>query len=622
MRRFNRRDVLVMGAGAMALPLLARDAFAQLATETPLYGISVFGDLKYGPDFAHFDYVDPAALKGGRIVTQSPVRVFNQNFDTFDTLNMYVFRGNGAFGMPLTFASLMVSSSDETSSMYGYAAESVTISQDRLTWRFALHPDAAFHDGSKITAEDVVFTLTTLRDLGHENLASTLRAVVGVEALDERTVSLTLTEDAGVATILAVAECPILSKRWWDGRDFQASLSEAPLGSGPYRVGRFNFGAFIEFDRVDDHWASKRPVMVGRFNFDRIRYEYYRDRTASFEAFKAGLITFREEFTSRNWATDYNFPAVADGRVKLEDYPDGRPAGGQGWFFNLRRSKFADRRVRDALGLLFDFEWTNANIMYNSFERSNSFFENSEGKATGVPDAAELALLEPFRDQLDPSVFEEAYVAPVSDGSGRDRARARAALNLLQEAGCTLVDGRLMLPTGEQLTIEFLGNSDTFEPHHNAYIRNLRQIGVNASYRIVDAAQYALRLRDFDFDMVVSRFSMSPYPSPFIRMVFGSKGANSPGSFNMAGIANPAIDAILEKLIAAQSQEQFMVATRALDRIIRAERYVVFQWHKPAHWLAYWDYYDRPASGPRYDTGVLDTWWTRPDKIGASGMSG
>jgi microcin C transport system substrate-binding protein len=619
---FSRRDFLALGAGAVALPLLARTAFAQLATETPLHGISVFGDLKYGSDFAHFDYVDPAAPKGGRIVTQSPVRVFNQNFDTFDTLNMYVLRGNGAFGMPLTYASLMVASSDETSSMYGYAAESVTISQDRLTWRFRLHPDAAFHDGSPITAADVVFTLATLRDSGHENLASTLREMASLEALDARTVSITLNQDAGVSTVLTIVDCPIFSKAWWDGRDFQASLSEAPLGSGPYRVGKFSFGTFIEFDRVDDHWASKRPVMVGRYNFDRIRYEYFRDRTASFEAFKAGLILFREEFTSRNWATDYNFPAVIDGRVKIEDYPDDTPSGGQGWFFNLRRQKFADRRVREALGLLFDFEWTNANIMYNSFERSNSFFEKSEGKASGLPTAAELALLEPFRDQLPASVFEDAYVAPVSDGSGRDRNRARAALALFQEAGCKLEGGRLLLPSGEQLTIEFLGNSDTFEPHHNAYIRNLRQIGVQASYRIVDAAQYALRLRDFDFDMVVSRFSMAPYPARFIRMVFGSDGANSPGSFNMAGIANPAIDAILEKLIDSRSQEEFVVATRALDRIIRAERYVVFQWHKPAHWLAYWDYYDRPAIGPRYDTGVLDTWWTRPDKIAATGISG
>jgi microcin C transport system substrate-binding protein len=621
--RLPRRGFLALGAAAVAAPFMPARLYAEaLATGTPLHGISVFGDLKYGPDFTHFDYANPDAPKGGRIVTQSPVRIYNQNFDTFDTLNMYVLRGNGAFGMGLTFASLMTGASDETSSMYGYAAESVTISDDRLTWQFHLHPDAAFHDGSPITAEDVAFSLTTLRDRGHENLASTLREVTAIDVLDGRDISVTLSADAGISTILTLVACPIFSKTWWEGRDFQGSLSEAPLGSGPYRVGRFSFGTFIEFDRVADHWAAKRPVMVGRYNFDRIRYEYYRDRTASFEAFKAGLIQFREEFTSRNWATDYNFPAIADGRVKIEEYPDETPSGGQGWFFNLRRPKFSDRRVREALGMLFDFEWTNANIMYNSFQRSNSFFEKSEGKAEGLPSEAELALLEPFRDQLPATVFGEPFVASASDGSGRDRNRARAALNLLAEAGCKLEGGRLLLPSGEQLTIEFLGNSDTFEPHHNAYIRNLRQIGVQASYRIVDAAQYALRQREFDFDMVVSRFSMSPYPSRFIRMVFGSDGARSPGSYNMAGIANPAIDAILEKLIAAQSQDEFITATRALDRVIRAEHYVVFQWHKPAHWLAYWDFYDRPETKPRYDIGALDTWWTRPDRIGATGMTG
>lgn len=616
----SRRSFLALGGAAAFAPLLVRDAFAQLETDTPLHGISVFGDLKYGPDFPHFDYADPEAPSGGRIVTQSPVRIYNQNFDTFDTLNMHVLRGNGAYGMTLTYATLMTGSSDETSSMYGYAAETVSISEDRLIWRFMLHPDAAFHDGSPITAADVVFSLTTLRDKGHENLASTLRGIESVEAVDERTVSVKLVEDAGISTILTTAGCPIFSAAWWEGRDFQGTLSEAPLGSGPYKVGRFNFGTFIEFDRVPDHWAVKRPVMIGRYNFDRIRYEYYRDRTASFEAFKGGSILFREEFTSRNWANDYNFPAVTDGRVKIEEYPDETPSGGQGWFFNLRRPKFADRRVRQALGLLFDFEWTNANIMYNSFERSNSFFEKSESMASGLPSEAELALLEPFRDDLPPTVFEEPYIAPVTNGTGRDRDMMRRALALFEEAGCRLEGRRMLLPSGEHLTMEFLGNSDTFEPHHNAYIRNLSQLGIQATYRIVDAAQYSLRQREFDFDVVVSRFTMAMFPSPFIRLVFGSAGANSPGSFNMAGISNPAIDAVLEAIIDAKTQEEFVTANRVLDRIIRAEHYVVFQWHKAARWLAYWDNYDRPATSPKYDTGVLDTWWTRPDRIQATGM--
>lgn len=618
----SRRNFLALGGAALAVPLSLREAFAQLPVDTPLHGISVFGDLKYGPDFPHFDYADPDAPKGGRIVTQSPSRLYNQNFDTFDTLNMFVLRGNGAFGMGLTFASLMTGASDETSSMYGYAAESVTVSEDRLTWQFALHPEAAFHDGSPITAGDVVFSLTTLRELGHENLASTLREMLNVEAVNERTVSISLSDDAGASTILLIASCPIFSEVWWEGRDFQATLSQAPLGSGPYRVGRFSFGSFIEFERVADHWAVDRPVMVGRYNFDRIRYEYYRDRTASFEAFKAGHILYREEFTSRNWANDYNFPAVTDGRVKLEDYPDETPSGGQGWAFNTRRAKFQDRRVREALSLLFDFEWTNANIMSGLFERSNSFYQKTENMASGLPSPEELALLEPYRDQLPAAVFEEAYVAPVTDGTGRDRALMRRALDMFTEAGCKLENSRMLLPSGEALTIEFLGNSDTFEPHHNAYIRNLRQLGVQASYRIVDAAQYSLRLQNFDYDMVVSRFTLLQYPSRSIRRMFGSAGANSPGSYNMAGIASPVIDEILEKIIDATNQEEFTIANRALDRIIRAEHYVVFQWHKAERWLAYWDHYDRPETNPKYDVGVLDTWWTRPDQIRATGMSG
>ncbi len=618
----SRRHFLAAGGAAAAFPLLAREAFAQIETETPLHGISVFGDFKYAPDFAHFDYVDPQAPKGGRIVTQSPSRIYNQNFDTFDTLNMFVLRGNGAFGMGLTFAALMTASSDEIGVMYAYTAESVTVSEDRRTWRFTLHPDAAFHDGSPITAADVAFSLTILRDEGHENLASTLREMEAVEATDERTVAVTLVPDAAASTILAIAGCPIFSAKWWEGRTFNAALSEAPLGSGPYRVGRFSFGSYIDFERVPDFWGAKRPVMVGSYNFDRIRYEYYRDRTASFEAFKAGHILFREEFTSRNWANDYNFPAIAAGRVKREDYPDETPSGGQGWFFNTRRDKFADRRVRKAIGLLFDFEWTNANIMYGLYERAGSFFEKTDAKATGRPDEAELALLEPYRDELPPEVFGEVYVAPVTDGSGRDRNMMRAALALFEEAGCRLEGRRMLLPSGQQLTIEFLGNSDTFEPHHNAFIRNLSQLGIQASYRIVDAAQYALRLRDFDFDMAVSRFTLLMYPSRSIRQIFGSQGANSPGSFNIGGMANPAIDAILEKIIDAETREEFTIANRALDRIIRAEHYVVFQWHKAERWLAYWDYYDRPATSPRYDVGVLDTWWTKPESIRQTGMSG
>lgn len=619
----GRRDFLMLGGAALAVPLLARDAFAQLETETPLHGISPFGDLKYGPDFEHFDYVNPDAPKGGRLSTQLAQWSYNQAPDTFDTLNAYVLRGNGAAGMGLTFATLMLGSADEMGAYYGYAAESVTVSEDRLTWRFRLRPEAVFHDGTPITADDVAFSIEILRDEGHENLASTLRQIEEIEAIDDHTLSVRILPTAGISTVFTFAAgCPIMSRAWWEGRTFDATLSEGPLGSGPYRVGRFNFGTFIEFDRVDNDWAADLPVMRGRYNFDRLRYDYFRDRNASFEAFKAGVILFREEFTSRNWATDYNFPALLDGRVKQAEVPDETPSAGQAWFFNTRRNKFSDPRVRQAIGLLFDFEWTNANIMFNSFERSMSFFEMTEHKAEGLPDEAELALLEPFREELPEAVFEEPYVPPVSDGSGRIRERQREAITMLEEAGCTREGGRLVLPSGERLTIEFLNNSQTFEPHHNAFIRNLQQVGIEASFRIVDASQYSLRTRQFDFDMIVSRHSMSPFPSRGIRQSFGSETANAPGSLNLAGVAHPAVDAILDKIIAAESWDEFRTANRALDRILRAQHYYVFQWYKPTRWLAFWDHYDRPAISPRFGHGVLDTWWTRPDQIRATGITG
>jgi len=618
----HRRSFLALGGAAVIAPQLPSIAEAEIRTQTPLYGISAFGDLKYPPDFRHLDYVNPEAPKGGRIVPQAAAIRFNQNFNTFDTLNSYVLRGNGPFGMDLTFASLMQSTSDELSSAYGYVARTVTVSDDRRTWQFELDPEAYFHDGSPITPADVVFSLTTLRDKGHENLASSLRQIETVEAVGDDKVVVTVLADSNMSTILSIVGAPIFSAKWWEGRDFEATLSEAPLGSGPYKLGRFAFGSYIEFDRVPDHWAARHPLMVGRFNFDRIRYEYYRDRTASFEAFKAGHILFREEFTSRSWAHDYNFPAILDGRVKREEIPDETPSGGQAWFLNTRREKFSDPRVRKAIGLLFDFEWANANLMYNSYERSASFYEKTEHKASGLPDEAELALMEPLRASIPPEAFEEPYVPPKTDGSGRVRELAREAMKLFTEAGCKLDGNRLLLPSGERLSVEFLDDDNTFEPHHNAYIKNLRSVGIDASYRVVDASQFTLRRRDFDFDIVVARFPMPLYPHRFIKQLFGSSSANAPGSFNLAGIASPAIDAVLEKVIAAKTPEEFRVANRVMDRLLRAGHYFVFQWHKASHWLAYWDYYDKPAIRPKYDIGVLDTWWTRPESVAATGMSG
>ena len=618
--RPSRRTVLKGGAASLALaglrplPALSQDLRRS-------HGLSYFGDLKYGPDFAHFDYADPEAPKGGRIVTQLWQWGYNQNPNTFNTLNIYVLQGDGAAGMPLTFASLMAGSTDESDSLYPYVAREIEAPDDRSFVRFFLDERAQFHDGAPIRAEDVAFSIDILKREGHPNISTELGAVDAVEVEDDRTLAVRFAvESPSRSLALTVAgSVPIFSKAWWEGRDFKASLTEPPLGSGPYRVGEFSIGRWIEFQRVADHWAADLPAMRGRYNFDVIRYEFFRDRVASFESFKKGDMTVRQEFTSRIWARDYNFPALTRGDVIKEVLPDGSPAGGQGWYFNTRRAKFSDPLVREALVFAFDFEWTNESIMFGSYERTSSFFESSFLKAEGLPSEAELALLEPYRDQLPPAVFEEPFVPPVTDGTGRDRRPIARANELLLQAGCRREGTRLLLPDGSPFTIEFLDDDATFEPHHNAYIRNLDQLGIEATYRVVDSAQYQSRLDTFDFDMIVSRFNYALYPNEGLRQFFDSSRAEQNGSYNLAGIEDPVVDALLDIVIDAETREEFVTASHALDRVLRAGHYWVPQWHKGAYWIASWDMYSRPAVQPTYDHGILDTWWFDPEKAARIG---
>lgn len=619
MRRINRRTVLKLGGAAASLPLLPRYALAQLSSRA--HGMAVIGDLKYPPDFPNFDYVNVAAPRGGRIVTQLPAWALNQNPQTFNTLHIYVLRGDGAAGMGLTFANLMTGSSDEPGSVYGLVAKEVEISDDRKALRFFMRPEAQFHDGTPITAADVKFSIETLRDKGHPNMATELQGVAEVNAEDDHTIAITLKPETSRSLPVTVASLPIFSRAWWDGKDFEASYSVAPLGSGPYKVGNFSFGSYIEFERVADWWANDLPPMRGSYNFDVIRYEYYRDRTASFEAFKKGSITFREEFTSRQWATGYDFPALNEGRVVREEVPDGRMAGAQGWFINMRRSKFADVRVRMALTYAFDFEWVNKNIMFGSYDRTVSFFQNSPLMAEGAPKPDELELLEPLRGKAPEEAFAEVFVPPVSDGSGRDRTMLQKANELLTAAGCKRQGGALLAPDGSRFTIEFLDDDSTFEPHHMAYIAGLKLLGIEGTYRVVDPAQSNDRLKNFDFDMTASRFASSLYPDEGIKQFFGSAQAAQPGSYNLAGVADPAIDAILDKFTKAEDWDSFVTAARVLDRLLRAKHFWVPHWNKATHWFAYWDMFSRPATVAKYDPGVLDTWWFDVDKAGRIGRS-
>ena len=584
------------------------------AQATERHGMSAFGDLRYPPDFAHFSYVNVDAPKGGTYSEIVSQRGFNGSFQTFNSLNAFILKGEGALGMELTFAVLMVRSGDEPDAMYGLAARGVVISDDGLTYRFTLRPEAKFHDGTPITAQDVAFSFNMLKEKGHPIISQNLRDFKGAEAADERTAVVRFSEKRGRDVPLFVAGLPIFSRAYYAKQPFDQSTLEAPLGSGPYKVGRFEPGRFIEFERVKDWWGADLPVSRGANNFDIIRYEYYRDRDVGFEGFTAKNYLFREEFTSRTWATRYTFPAFQDGRVKRDQIPDATLSGAQGWFMNTRRTQFKDRRLREAMIDSFDFEWTNKNIMYGAYERTVSVFQNSPLMAQGRPDAAELALLEPFRGKLPDEVFGEPYVPPVTDGSGQDRRWLRRAAQLLEEAGIVLMHGKRVLPDGTPVSIEFLVDEQTFTPHHLPYIRNLGTLGIAASLRVVDPVQYRARVDGFDFDVTVERFSFPSTPGDSLRNYFSSLAAATRGSQNLAGIADPAVDALIDIIIAAKTRDELATACRALDRVIRAGRYWVPHWYLPAHRIAFWDVFGRPPAQPRYFRGIPDTWWYDRDK--------
>ena len=432
--KLSRRRALSLFASAAAAGA-SGGIFTASAQDTDRHGMSAFGDLKYPPDFLHFNYVNPNAPKGGVFSQIGPSRQFNQSFQTFNSLNSYILKGDAAQGMELTFASLMVRSGDEPDAMYGLAASSVRISDDGLTYRFTLREQARFYDGTLLTAHDVVWSLMTLKEKGHPIITQQLRDFTGAEAADDRTVVVRFAEKRGRDVPLFVAALPIFSRVYYSKKPFDESTLDIPLGSGAYKVGRFQVGHFIEFERVKDWWGADLPVARGQGNFDVVRFEYYRDREVGFEGFTAKNYLFREEFTSRTWATRYDFPAFKDGRVKRNVLPDDTPSGAQGWFINTRRDKFKDRRLREALIDAFDFEWTNKNIMYGAYDRTHSVFQNSPMMAKGKPDADELALLEPFRGKQPDEVFDEPYVPPVTDGSGQDRQWLRRGARLLDDAG-------------------------------------------------------------------------------------------------------------------------------------------------------------------------------------------
>src|SRR5438034_8392525 len=565
----TRRETLLLGAAGLAssFPRNVDAGQVEAAQEAERHGVSAFGDLKYAPNFKHFDYVNPNAPKGGVFSHIGATRAFNQNFLTFNSLNSFILKGDGAQGMELTFASLMVRAEDEPDALYGLAARAVQISSDGFTYRFLLRPSLTFHDDSPLTAHDVAFSLKVLKEQGHPIAQQLLRDFVGAEAPDDATVVVCFAAHRARDVPLFVAALPIFSRSYYAARRFDETTLEVPLGSGPYKVGRFEPGRHIEYERVKDWWGADLPVARGQNNFDIVRYEYYRDREVAFEGFTARSYLFREEFTSRTWATRYDFPALRDGRVKRDVISDDTPSGAQGWFFNTRREKFKDKRLREAFIDAFDFEWTNKKIMHGSYERTHSVFQNSDMMAVGKPSADELALLESFRGKVPDEVFGEPFVPPVSDGSGQDRALLRKASALLQQAGFVIKDGKRVTPKGEPISVEFLLDSPSLQPHHTPFIKNLGTLGIEANLRIVDPVQYRKRVDDFDFDLTVQRFGFSTTPGDSLRTFFTSQSAASRGSQNLAGISDQVIDNLIEKISTAESPASLTTACNVQDRV-------------------------------------------------------
>ena len=607
----SRRRALQTGAAGLALLATPRDFAAALeAGETESHGLSIFGELAEKPDFKYFAYVNPNAPKGGTIALEPPP----PETSTYDSLNPYILRGNAAAGVGLIYDSLMTGSLDERDALYGLVAHKVRVSADKLTYTFFLRPEARFHDGSRLTARDVAFSLDILKSEGHPMIAQALRDLESATAPSDDVLVVKLAPGRTRDLPIIVASQPIFSRAYYGKHKFSETTMEPPLGSSVYKIGPFEPGRYISFERVRDYWAKDLPVNVGQANFDVIKFEYFGDRAVALEAFKAGATTVHEEFTSAVWATGYDFPAFRDGRVKREELPDENISGTQGWYLNTRRPVFKDPRVREAIGYAFDFEWTNHNLMYDSYKRTTSYFENSDLKAVGAPSEAEKALLEPFRDRLPAEVFGEPFRPPVSDGSGQDRNLLRKASELLTAAGCTRKGGVLHLPDGNPLKFEFLDFSSFYERVTQPFIKNLKLLGIEASERIVDSAQYKRRTDDFDYDVRTERVRIAYSPGEELRVLFGSQSAATPGSHNIAGVSDPVVDALIDKAMMATSRAELVAICRALDRVLIAGRYWVPHYYKPTYWIAHWDVFGRPERSPRFDPGISSTWWWDEEK--------
>jgi microcin C transport system substrate-binding protein len=590
--------------------LLALLPLAAAASDAPKkhHALSLIGEPAYGPDFTHFDWVNPDAPKGGR--------VRQMKFGTFDSLNPYSIKGSPVGEVRLVYDSLMMSSPDEASTGYGLVAEWVSYPDDFSSATFQLRSEARFHDGRPITPEDVVFSLEALKK-AYPVYGHYYKNVVRAEKVGERQVKFTFDVTGNRELPVIVGQLVVLPKHFWEAtgsngepRDLSKTTLEVPMGSGPYRIKDVDAGRTVTLERVKDWWAKDLPVTKGQWNFDELKLVYFRDIVPGFEAFKAGELDYWFESSAKNWVTRYDFDAVKRGLVVREKIPVVQVAPMQAFALNVRRPQFQDPRVRQAFNLAFNFEWANKNLFYDEYQRVNSYFDNSELRATGLPQGRELEILNEVRDQVPPEVFTTEWKNPVNLGADEDgRKNLALAAKLIAEAGYKLKDGVLTNAAGVQLQVEFLNRQPDFERIILPYMGQLQKLGIKASLRTVDTSQFEGRARKFDYDIITATFRQSESPGNEQRNWWGSAAADQEGSSNLIGIKNPAIDKLIDKIILAKDRMDLVAATRALDRVLLWNHYVVPQFHGPFDRLAMWNYYGRPARLPSRDPAFLRVWW-------------
>ena len=570
------------------------------------HAIAMHGEPKYPDSFQYVDYANPDAPKGGKIILSST--------GSYDSFNPFILKGTAAAGIGNLYETLTTGSSDEAFTEYGLIAKTIEWPDDRSWVAFTIREEAVWHDGKKISPEDVIWTFNTLMEKGHPFYKYYYGDVVEVIQENDNKVRFNFKGNTNLELPLIVGQLPVLPKHYWINKNFEETSMDIPIGSGPYKIKNFDAGRTITYELDSDYWGKNIPIKKGTENFGVIQYEYYKDRSIEREAFKSGDIDLFSENTSKDWATSYDTPAVQNGLIKKELIEHQNPQGMQGFAFNTRKEIFEDKRVREALSYAFDFEWTNKNLFYNAYKRTNSFFENSELASSGVPSGRELDLLNDYRELLPQKLFQEEYNPPKTDGSGFMRKELQEATKLLQDAGWELQEGKLInKKSGSKFEFELLLVSPAFERIVLPFKDNLAKLGIDVSVRTIDSAQYQNRLDGFDFDMIVSTFSQSLSPGNEQRNFWGSDAAKTNGSRNIIGISNEVIDSLIEKVISAKDREDLIVTTRALDRVLLWNHYVIPQWHISAYRTLYWDIFDKPSVRPKYSLGT-HTWWVDADK--------